>query len=228
MGAVSRGEVGFCGANRDRRMVAGGYRLVLGTTNAGKERELFELLSPFGFVVQSLKALPPAPEVVEDGDTFAANARKKASEYARHFGAWALADDSGLEVAALSGRPGVHSARYAGEHATDQSNNAKLLAELGDLPLAKRGARYYCHVAVADPHGEVRAESSGICTGRILTIPAGTNGFGYDPLFEVIEFHQTFGELGPRVKAALSHRARAMRAIVAQLRKLAASGAWNA
>jgi XTP/dITP diphosphohydrolase len=208
-------------------MGSAGYRLIVGTTNVGKERELVELLAPFGFVVASLKSLPSAPEVVEDGDDFATNARKKASEYARHFEAWVLADDSGLEVAALSGRPGVHSARYSGEHATDQSNNAKLLAELGDLPLAKRGARYYCHVAVADPSGAVRAESSGICTGRILTTPAGANGFGYDPLFEVVELHQTFGELGPRVKSALSHRARAMRAIVPQLRELAASGAWH-
>lgn len=208
-------------------MAAGEYRLVLGTTNAGKERELFELLSPFGFVVQSLKALPPTPEVVEDGDTFAANARKKASEYARHFGEWALADDSGLEVEALDGRPGVYSARYAGEDATDAKNNARLMKELGDLPPAKRGARYYCHVAVADPTGEIRAESSGICTGRITTAPAGSNGFGYDPFFEVREFHQTFGQLGPRVKAALSHRARAMRAIVPQLRSLAESGQWS-
>ena len=126
-----------------------------------------------GFRVETLRDLPAAPDVVEDGDTFAANARKKASEYARHFGAWVLADDSGLEVEALGGRPGVYSARYAGENATDEANNAKLLEELGDLPEAKRGARYFCHVAVADPRGEIRAESSDICTGRIRTVAGG-------------------------------------------------------
>jgi XTP/dITP diphosphohydrolase len=208
-------------------MAADSYRLLIGTTNVAKGRELAELLAPHGFVVETLRDLPPAPEVVEDGDTFAANARKKASEYARHFGVWALADDSGLEVDALGGRPGVYSARYAGENATDAENNAKLLLELGDRPPAKRGARYFCHVAVADPRGEIRAESSDICTGRITTAPAGTNGFGYDPLFEVVEFHRTFGQLGPRVKAALSHRARAMRAVVPKLLELAASGVWN-
>jgi XTP/dITP diphosphohydrolase len=208
-------------------MPADSHRLIIGTTNAGKGRELAELLAPHGFLVETLRDHPDAPEVVEDGDTFAANARKKAVEYARALGAWVLADDSGLEVEALGGRPGVYSARYAGEHATDESNNAKLLAELGDRPPAKRGARYYCHVAVADPRGEIRAESSDICTGRIAAAPAGTNGFGYDPLFEVVEFHRTFGQLGPRVKAALSHRARAMRAIVPQLRAIADAGQWN-
>jgi XTP/dITP diphosphohydrolase len=208
-------------------MPADSHRLIIGTTNAGKGRELAELLAPHGFLVETLRDHPDAPKVDEDGDTFAANARKKAVEYARALGAWVLADDSGLEVEALGGRPGVYSARYAGEHATDESNNAKLLAELGDRPPAKRGARYYCHVAVADPRGEIRAESSEICTGRIAAAPAGTNGFGYDPLFEVVEFHRTFGQLGPRVKTALSHRARAMRAIVPQLRAIADAGQWN-
>ncbi len=207
-------------------MAAGLHRLLIGTTNVAKGRELAELLAPHGFLVETLRDLPAAPDVSEDGDTFAANARKKASQYARHFGAWVLADDSGLEVEALGGRPGVYSARYAGEDATDEANNARLLAELGDRPAAQRGARYVCHVAVADPRGEIRAESHDICTGRITTMAAGTNGFGYDPLFEVVEFHRTFGELGPRVKAALSHRARAMRAIVPKLLALAA-GQWE-
>jgi XTP/dITP diphosphohydrolase len=201
--------------------------LVIGTTNVGKGRELGELLAPHGFSVRTLKDYPALSEVEETGDSFAANAHKKASEYARQLGAWVLADDSGLEVAALGGRPGVYSARYAGEGATDTANNAKLLDELGDLPPSKRGARYACHVAVADPRGEIRAESFDICGGRIRTAPAGTNGFGYDPLFEVVELHRTFGELGPRVKAALSHRGRAMRAIVPKLEALAAAGAWD-
>jgi len=204
------------------------HRLVIGTTNLKKGHELQELLAPFGFEVQTLReAGGPILDVVEDGDTFAYNARKKAAEQAVHLGAWVMADDSGLAVDALGGRPGVYSARYAGENATDADNNAKLLAELGDLPLAKRTAHYVCHVAVADPRGEIRAESDDICRGRIVFEPAGTNGFGYDPLFEVVEYHQTFGQLGPLVKAAISHRARALRSVVPKLLALAGSGAWD-
>ncbi len=204
------------------------HRLVIGTTNLKKGRELQELLAPFGFEVQTLRETGQTVlDVVEDGDTFAYNARKKAAEQAVHLGAWVMADDSGLAVDALGGRPGVYSARYAGENATDTDNNAKLLTELGDLPLAKRTAHYVCHVAVADPRGEIRAESADICRGRIVFEPAGTNGFGYDPLFEVVEYHQTFGQLGPLVKAAISHRARALRSVVPKLLALAGRGAWD-
>lgn len=204
------------------------HRLVIGTTNPKKGQELQELLAPFGFEVQTLReAGGPILDVVEDGDTFAYNARKKAAEQAVHLGAWVMADDSGLAVDALGGRPGVYSARYAGEHATDADNNAKLLAELGDLALAKRTAHYVCHVAVADPRGEIRAESADICRGQIVFEPAGTNGFGYDPLFEVVEYHQTFGQLGPLVKAAISHRARALRSVVPKLMALVGSGVWE-
>jgi len=195
--------------------------LVLGTTNLAKGRELAELLGPLGFQVQTLQDFANPLEVEENGNTFADNAREKASQQARHLGCWVLADDSGLEVDALDGAPGIYSARYAGEDASDLDNNAKLLAELDEKPRGKRGARYYCHVAVADPGGTIRAETSGICRGTIRLEPVGTNGFGYDPLFEVVEYHRTFGELGPRVKAALSHRARAMRAIVPKLVSLA-------
>jgi XTP/dITP diphosphohydrolase len=135
-----------------------------------------------------------------------------------------LADDSGLEVDALGGAPGVYSARFAGPQATDEANNRMLLEKLGDTPLEKRSARYVCHVTVADPAGEVRAESRDICRGRIRFEPSGTNGFGYDPLFEVVEYHQTFGDLGPHVKQALSHRSRALRAIVPQLLQLKNTG----
>jgi XTP/dITP diphosphohydrolase len=204
------------------------HRLVLGTTNLKKGRELQELLAPYGFEVITLGDTgKPMLDVVEDGDTFAFNARKKAAEQAVHLGAWVMTDDSGLAVDALGGRPGVYSARYAGENATDGDNNAKLLAELGDLPLAKRTAHYVCHVAVADPCGEIRAESDDICRGRIVFEPAGANGFGYDPLFEVVEYHQTFGQLGPLVKAAISHRARALRSVVPKLLALASSGGWD-
>ena len=200
--------------------------IVIGTHNVAKGRELAELLDPNGFNVDTLAAFPDSLEVVEDGDTFAANARKKATQQAIHLGTWVLADDSGLEVDALGGAPGIFSARYAGENASDDQNNAKLLEELANVPRDKRGARYYCHVSVADPRGQIRAESSGICRGLIRDEESGTNGFGYDPMFEIVEYHRTFGELGPHVKAALSHRARAMRAIVPQLIQLAQSGDW--
>ncbi len=203
------------------------HRLIIGTANLAKGRELAELLAPLGFEVQTLRALGEPIEVVEDGDTFAANARKKAIELARHFGAWVLADDSGLEVAALDCRPGVFSARYAGEGATDAANNEKLLGELTGVPEPRRTARYVCHVAAADPAGVVRVESCDICTGRITTASRGANGFGYDPLFELIEYHRTFGELGPHVKAALSHRARAMRAAAPKIAALARAGQWE-
>jgi XTP/dITP diphosphohydrolase len=128
-----------------------------------------------------------------------------------------LADDSGLAVDALGGAPGVYSARFAGQNATDEANNICLLEKLGTAPLEKRTAHYVCHVAVADPTGAIRAESHNICRGRIRFDPAGANGFGYDPLFEVVEYHRTFGELGPHVKQAISHRSRALRAIVPKL-----------
>jgi len=202
-------------------------KLVLGTNNLAKGRELAELLRPHGFQVQTLQDFSDSIEVVEDGETFAANAQAKACEQARHLGCWVLADDSGIEVQALGGKPGIYSARFAGETANDADNNAKLLAELNAVPWEKRTANYYCHVAVADPRGTIRAESSGICRGRIRPEGAGSNGFGYDPLFEIVEYHRTFGELGPSVKTAISHRARAMRAIVPQLAKLATTGEWS-
>ncbi len=194
--------------------------IVIGTHNKKKGAELAEMLAPFALRVATLAEFPNALEVVEDGDSFATNARLKATQQAEHLGAWVLADDSGIEVDALDGAPGIFSARFAGERATDEGNNRLLLEKLRGLPPEKRGARYYCHVTVADPSGEIRAESAATCGGRIRTEALGTNGFGYDPLFEVREYHRTFGELGPAVKRALSHRSRAMRAIVPQLAAL--------
>jgi XTP/dITP diphosphohydrolase len=193
--------------------------LVIGTHNRKKGAELAEMLAPWGVTVLTLADLPDAIEVVEDGDTFAANAALKATKQARHVGRWVIADDSGLAVDALGGAPGVYSARFAGANATDDDNNRLLLERLGDTPLEKRTAQYVCHVALADPTGAMRAESHDVCRGRICFEPAGTNGFGYDPLFEVVEYHRTFGELGPSVKRAISHRARAMRAILPLLRQ---------
>jgi XTP/dITP diphosphohydrolase len=193
------------------------HSLVIGTHNRTKGLELAELLAPRGFSVVTLDDVPNAIEVVEDGDSFAANARLKASQQAVHLGYWVLADDSGLAVDALDGAPGVYSARFAGPNATDEDNNRLLLEKLKETPLDKRSAHYVCHVSVADPTGTVRAESHDICRGRIRFEPAGTNGFGYDPLFEVVEYHRTFGELGPHVKRVLSHRSRALRGIVPKL-----------
>lgn len=210
-----------------RSKIAAAPLLVLGTRNEKKRRELAELLEPLGFRLQTLEQYPDAVEVVEDGDSFAANARLKAVEQAKHLGQWVLGEDSGLAVDALDGAPGIYSARFSGPDATDEQNNRRLLEELGDAPLEKRTAHYVCHMTLSDPNGQVRAESEELCRGRIRFAPAGSGGFGYDPLFEIPEYHRTFGELGPAVKAALSHRGRAARRLVPQLRDLALGGAWT-
>lgn len=194
--------------------------LVIGTHNVKKGRELADALRPHGIPVETLADYPTAIEVVEDGQTFADNARLKAVQQAQRLDQWVLADDSGIQVDALQGEPGVYSARYAGPECDDQANNLRLLKELTGLPPERRGAGYYCHVTLADPTGEVRAEATGVCRGRIVDTPRGSNGFGYDPLFELREYHRTFGQLGPAVKEALSHRSRAMRAILPQIIRL--------
>lgn len=198
--------------------------IVLGTHNQKKRVELEGLLGPLGFRLQTLADYPDAIDVAEDGETFAANAEKKAREQAQHLNQWVLAEDSGLCVDALDGRPGVYSARYSGPGATDESNNRKLLEELGDIRLPKRTAYYVCHATLSNPAGEIRAGAEARCYGRIRFKPAGSAGFGYDPLFEVPEYHRTFGQLGEAVKAALSHRARAVRLLAPQILKLVDAG----
>lgn len=195
-------------------------RLVLGTTNRGKVRELRELLAPLNLPLASLEELGSILEVEETGDSFAANARLKAMSQAKHLNAWVLGEDSGIAVDALNGAPGIYSARYAGPNASDAENNARLLAALGDTPLAARTAHYVCALALADPEGAIRAEGSGRCDGRVRFEPVGTAGFGYDPLFEVVEYHRTFGELGEAVKAVLSHRTRAVECFLPLVRPL--------
>ena len=202
--------------------------LVLGSRNRKKLGELAELLEPHGFVLKTLADFPEAIEVEESGQTFAENARLKATVQARHLGQWVLGEDSGLSVDALNGAPGVFSARFSDPGATDERNNDLLLERLKDVPLEKRTAHYTCYAALSDPLGNVRAESEGHCRGRILFERAGSGGFGYDPLFEIIECHQTFGELSPAVKAVLSHRSRAIRLLVPQLLELVRSNAWPA
>lgn len=189
--------------------------LVIGSRNAKKRDELVHLLSPKGIAVKTLADFPDLTlDVDEDGDTFEHNARKKATEYARALGQWVLADDSGICIDALRGAPGVYSAHYAGTHGDNAANNALVLENLADTPAEKRAAHYVAMLVLADPAGEVRAETRGECHGRITNELRGANGFGYDPLFEVREYHRTFGQMGPAVKRAISHRSRAMRAML--------------
>ena len=196
------------------------FDLVLGTRNANKVIELRLLLPEDRFRLTTLAEIPNAIEVLEDGDTFAANAAKKASEQAEHLGRWVLGEDSGIAVDALGGRPGVYSARYAGEHGDDEANNDKLLAELSEVPAALRGAAYHCAMALSDPQGQVRLAVSAACRGRVATERSGTAGFGYDPLFIIPEYHRSFGDLDLTVKRAISHRSRALRQFVPQLQRL--------
>jgi XTP/dITP diphosphohydrolase len=202
--------------------------LVLGTFNRKKALELVDLVAPFGVTIESLAEHPTAIHVVEDGNSFAANAALKATQQALRLNRWVLAEDSGICVDALGGAPGIYSARYSGETATDESNNVKLLAELAETPAANRSAHYVCHVTLSDPSGAVRAESEAICRGRIRREAVGASGFGYDPLFEVVEYHRTFAELGENVKGTISHRARAIRLFLPQLRALLKAGDWPA
>jgi len=193
--------------------------LVLGTRNRKKCQEIVEILGDLGLELRDLTAYPNAPEVIEDGATFEANARKKASELGKVLGEWVLGEDSGLVVPALQGRPGVYSARYAGKQGDEDANNDRLLADLALLPDDKRAAYYVCTAAIADPKGQVRAVVEGRCHGVIIGERRGTGGFGYDPLFLIPEYHRTFGELSARVKHALSHRARALAQLRAVLRQ---------
>ncbi|QEG21930.1 RdgB/HAM1 family non-canonical purine NTP pyrophosphatase [Mariniblastus fucicola] len=194
------------------------FVLVLGTRNTKKRRELEYLLSRYPQVqLKSLDDFPDAIEVEETGTTFAENAALKATEQAVHLSQYVLGEDSGLSVAALDGRPGVYSARYSGEDATDDSNKVKLIEELSGVPTEKRGAWYTCHMTLSDPDGNVLIDCESQCHGRILTEERGEAGFGYDPLFEIPEYGLTFAELGDEVKSVLSHRARANRSFVPKL-----------
>lgn len=194
--------------------------LLLGTANRKKGLEMADLLGPLGIEVRTLSDFLAIRPVAEDGETFSANAAIKAAGYARQTGQWTLADDSGLAVDCLNGAPGVYSARYAGEGAGDAANNARLLSELASVPPERRSARFVCAMALADPTGTIRAQTEGYCRGQILDAPRGASGFGYDPLFLVLEYHRTFAELGLMAKSCMSHRARAARQMIPALFKL--------
>ncbi|QVL31852.1 RdgB/HAM1 family non-canonical purine NTP pyrophosphatase [Telmatocola sphagniphila] len=195
-------------------------KLVLGTKNKKKLTELKDLLADLPFEVLDLSPWPDVPDVEETGTTFEENARLKATGFARSVREYVLAEDSGLVVPALKGAPGVYSARYGGTHGNDAANNTRLLAELKDIPPEKREAYYVCTAALADPEGNVLVVTEGRCHGRIVSDYRGGGGFGYDPLFLVPEYHQTFGELSLRVKQALSHRAKAVSQLRPVLRRL--------
>lgn len=196
-------------------------RLVVATRNRGKVKEILDFLPP-GAEVLTLADFPHLPPVVEDGKSFLENAVKKAREVAMATGITALADDSGLEVEALNGAPGIFSARYAGEGAKDEENNAKLLRELEGVPWEKRRARFVCVIAVATPEGRVYT-ARGVCEGFITFEPRGDKGFGYDPLFYVPELDKTFAELEGEEKHKVSHRGKALRTIEPVLKQLFAA-----
>lgn len=193
--------------------------LLVATTNNGKFGEIAAFFTALPFRLLSLRDLPGVPSVIEDGSTFLDNARKKAHQIAAWSGQLTLADDSGIVVDALEGRPGVHSARYAGENATDEDNRRKLLRELREFPEEKRGAAFVCVLVLARPDGrELVAE--GKIEGVITEAPRGDGGFGYDPLFLVPELQKTTAELEIAQKNQLSHRGRALRALVEALRSV--------
>jgi XTP/dITP diphosphohydrolase len=201
-------------------------RLLMATGNAGKLREVRGLLAPEGVEVLGLRDLADAPEVVEDGDTFLANARTKAWTLARVTRLPVLADDSGLAVAALDGRPGVRSARYAGPDADDAANNARLLRELAGVPPARRGAEFVCAMVLAVPGSEEREfVAEGRLPGTLLDSGRGSDGFGYDPLFLEASTGRTLAELDLATKNGLSHRHRALAQLLPPLRDLAREAA---
>lgn len=190
--------------------------LIVATRNPGKLKEIRALLAPLQIAVRGLADFPGLPEIVEDGLTFAANAEKKAATIAHLTGRLTLADDSGLEVVALGGAPGIYSARYAGEDADDAANNRKLLAAMATIPPPQRAAAFLCVMALCAPDGSCRT-FAGRLEGEIITEPRGTEGFGYDPLFVVAGQQRTLAEIPLAEKNRISHRAQALAQVVALL-----------
>lgn len=183
-------------------------RLIIATRNAHKLSEIEAIFNFTGLDLFSLFDFPQLPDVIEDGDTLEANAEKKAVEIAKVTGCWTLADDSGLEVTALNGAPGVYSARYAGEPCSYADNNEKLLRELADK--SDRSARFRTVIALSDPNGKIQIVA-GECAGVIIEELCGEHGFGYDPLFVPDGYTETFAQLDAAVKNRISHRARALK-----------------
>ncbi len=189
-------------------------KLIVATSNPGKLQEMQEYLTGLDWELQ-LK--PAAIDIEETGETFLENAILKASQVAKALGEWAIADDSGLVVAALNGAPGLYSARYGN---SDQARIDRLLKELGDNE--NRKAKFVCAIAIARPDGSVALQTEGICPGEILKTPQGTQGFGYDPIFYVPQYQQTFAEMTPQLKRDISHRGQAFAVLLPQLKQLSA------
>ena len=193
-------------------------KLLVATGNPGKLKEIIRILADSPIEVIGLDAFPALPEVVEDGDTFEANARKKAIEMAEGSGCLTLADDSGLVVDALDGAPGVISARYAGEDGDDEANNRKLMQVMQDVPDNQRQAAFHCVMALAEPGGGCRT-FDGVIKGLLLREPRGEGGFGYDPYFLVPEYGKTTSELPLDIKNRISHRGNALRKVLPVLQE---------
>jgi len=191
--------------------------LLLATSNPGKVREIRRALTGLPVKVLGLGDVPPGPSPRERGLTFLENARAKSLFYSRKWDGLTLAEDSGLEIDALAGAPGVRSARFSSPRPTDEKNNRKALRLLREVPPSRRGARFVC-VMVLARKGRVIKEIRGQVRGRIAGAPRGKNGFGYDPLFYYAPLRRTFAELGPEEKNAVSHRGRALRKLVRSLR----------
>ena len=190
-----------------------GRKLLVASANQGKIREIknyLENLNNINLEIIGLDEFPGLPEVEEDGDSFRENALKKARARAEQTGLLTLADDSGLSVDYLGGEPGIYSARYAGEGATDEENNQKLLEKLKDVPEEKRKASFICVMALVDPDSGEEIVVEGRCDGIIQLSPKGENGFGYDPIFYLPEFRKTMAEIPLELKNQISHRAAAL------------------
>lgn len=183
--------------------------IIIATKNKGKAKEFKEIFENQGYTIKTLLDFPEMEDIAETGETFAENALQKASALSKKLNTIVLADDSGLEVNALNGKPGIYSARYAGEHGNDEKNNRKLLEELKNVPETKRDANFHCSLAMVGPNKEALIVE-GEVSGRILNEPKGENGFGYDPLFYVPKLEKTMAELTNEEKNKISHRARAI------------------
>ena len=189
--------------------------IIVATRNPGKVREIRRVLKGLGIKVRSLRDFPDVPSIEEDGKSFTENAFKKARFYAKHFGEIAIADDSGLEVDALKGAPGIYSARYVREGASDRENNQKLLKEMEGVPLSRRGATFRCSIAIVSPEGREKTVE-GACRGRIGFKEVGRKGFGYDPVFVLPRCGKAMAQLSLDEKNGISHRGKALR----KLRKI--------
>jgi len=195
--------------------------LLIATRNPGKIAEFRDLLRGLPFTLAIPNDIASLPEIEETGATFGANARLKAIGYAKAAGLYTIADDSGLEIDALGGAPGVRSARYAGKETLYDVKISRLLVEMNDATTKDRSARFVAHIVMVDASGAVVCEADGVCEGTIADRPRGSNGFGYDPIFVPIGFTETFGELEAEVKESISHRARALKKIIRFLREFA-------